>query len=506
MKGFKGYLGKHKYFIILLALYFLVRLINLTLLPIFNDEAIYLDWGWRETHFPGDRYYSLYDGKQPLLMWLFGIAESIFSDPLFAGRVVSVIFGAFTLLGIYLLAKNLFNKNVAVISTLLYILVPIFVFYDRQALMESAIATIGVLSCYFLIKLAGTQAKKHACYSGIILGVGFFIKSSALLFIATYFILGLFVFIKSKKKTEQIKLLGIVVSMIIFITFFLLINPQFWSTLSSNARYSLTVAELLHFPFNSRVVNLEANILISFFYLTPFVFLASLFGTYLILKTKKSNNRLLIFWVIISLVLQTILVRGTNQRYLVSYLPLLVIPAAYFIQIIIDKKKITGLFFLTFSLLMPSIFTFILIFSPSLYFLVMEKVNPYSQSEYLRGFTSGYGIVETKNYIEKDSGNDKAFVGLALNTGNPENAMIVYFRKNDRISAASFDGRLFERNLDKIDCLEYPVKFYFVSRDEQQAGLNRFFSKIKTFKNPYSDYSIGIYTLKEPCSGKTLRL
>lgn len=496
----------HKYFLLILAFYFLLRLTNLTLLPIFNDEAIYLDWGWREIHYPGALYYSLYDSKQPLLMWLFGIAESIFSDPLFAGRVVSVLFGAFTLLGIYLVAKYLFNRKVAIISALFYIFVPIFVFFDRQALMESSMATIGVWSSYFLIKLASTKSQKYACFLGIILGAGFFIKSSALLFIATYFVLILFVLLKSKKKTEQIKLLGIAVSMIIFTTLFLLINPQFWATLSGNVRYSLTLTELLHFPFNSRMINLEANILISFFYLTPFVFLASLFGTYLILKTKKSNNLLLIFWIIISLVLQTILVRGTTQRYLISYLPLLLIPAAYFFQIIIEKKKAAGLLLVTFSFLAPIILTSILIFQPPLYFSVMEKTNSYSDGGYLRSFTSGYGVVEAKNYIEKDSGNERTFVGIALNTGNPESAMLAYFYKNERIKAGYFDSSLFGNRLNGIECFDLPVKFYFVSRDEQQAGLNRFFSKIKTFKNPYSDYSLGIYTLKEPCSGKTLRL
>ncbi|MEM4270907.1 MAG: hypothetical protein QXO70_02300, partial [Candidatus Pacearchaeota archaeon] len=116
----------------------------------------------------------------------------------------------------------------------------------------------------------------------------------------------------------------------------------------------------------------------------------------------------------------------------------------------------------------------------------------------------GYGIVEVKNYLEKISENNKTFVGLALNTGNPESAMLVYFRKNDRIKAGYFDSRQFEVDLNKIDCFKLPVKFYFVSRDEQQAGLNKFFSKIKSFKNPYSNSSIGIYTIKEPCYGKTL--
>jgi 4-amino-4-deoxy-L-arabinose transferase-like glycosyltransferase len=95
----------------LLLFYFITHLINLTAIPIFNDESIYLDWGWRETHTPGYLYYSLYDGKQPLLMWLFGIAAHILPDPLFAGRFISVICGALTLIGVYTLTLLLLSRK-----------------------------------------------------------------------------------------------------------------------------------------------------------------------------------------------------------------------------------------------------------------------------------------------------------------------------------------------------------------------------------------------------------
>src|SRR6266404_5132968 len=81
--------------------YFLLNTINLGLLPIFNDESIYLDWGWLSIHVPGNAYISLTDAKQPLLIWIFGIFATIFPDPLFAGRFVSVIIGSLTLAGIY---------------------------------------------------------------------------------------------------------------------------------------------------------------------------------------------------------------------------------------------------------------------------------------------------------------------------------------------------------------------------------------------------------------------
>lgn len=76
----------------LIIAYLTTRLYNLTILPIFNDEAIYLHWGliMRNT---GEKFFSVaFDGKQPLSMWLFSISMWFINDPLVAGRIISVFF------------------------------------------------------------------------------------------------------------------------------------------------------------------------------------------------------------------------------------------------------------------------------------------------------------------------------------------------------------------------------------------------------------------------------
>ncbi len=153
LEKLKGYIIYNKYFILLIVGYFLIRLINLLGSPIFNDEAIYLDWGWRETHVPGYLYYSLYDAKQPLLMWVFGIVQQVLPDPLFSGRIVSVFTGFLTLLGIFKISQKLFDTKTAFLASVFYTVIPIFSFFDRQALMESPVSAIGIWAGYFLIKL-----------------------------------------------------------------------------------------------------------------------------------------------------------------------------------------------------------------------------------------------------------------------------------------------------------------------------------------------------------------
>jgi 4-amino-4-deoxy-L-arabinose transferase-like glycosyltransferase len=183
IKFIRKHLHANRILLLLLVFYFFFRLIHLTAIPMWNDESIYLDWGWRETHVPGYLYYSLYDAKQPLEFWLFGIAESILSDPLFAGRFISVLFGCATLIGLYFLTKQLLNKKTALLASGIYIIIPIFSFYDRQAFVESAISAVGVWSIYLLYNTILRKSRKYAVWLGVVLGIGLFCKSTTVIFV-----------------------------------------------------------------------------------------------------------------------------------------------------------------------------------------------------------------------------------------------------------------------------------------------------------------------------------
>ena len=85
--------------------------------------------------------------------------------------------------------------------------------------------------------------------------------------------------------------------------------------------------------------------------------------------------------------------------------------------------------------------------------------------------------------------------------------MLVYFYRNKDVRVAYFDSRLFPSNFTtQYDCLSSDVAFYFVSRDNQLAGLAKYLEKVRIIKNPYGNNSIGIYMLKKGCRGKTFKL
>src|SRR3989344_7099248 len=133
---------------VLAVVTFLTRIYNLLYVPIFTDEAIYIRWAQIGLADPAHRFISLTDGKQPLLTWLMYPFLMIFSDPLYAGRFVSVLSSVFCVIGIYLVASKLFDRPAAVFSSLIYIICPFTLVYDRLALMDSLLAAFAVWSIY----------------------------------------------------------------------------------------------------------------------------------------------------------------------------------------------------------------------------------------------------------------------------------------------------------------------------------------------------------------------
>jgi 4-amino-4-deoxy-L-arabinose transferase-like glycosyltransferase len=500
MDFWKNVIIPHRVIIIISLSYFFLHLINLTLLPIFNDESIYIDWGWSHTHMPGHLYDALLDAKQPLMIWLFGIFQNFFADPLFAGRFVSVLFGLMTMLGIYTLAKKIANAHVAVISTVIFSIIPIFVFYNRQALFEAAVACVGIWSCVALINLVRTPSTKNSILLGIILGIGFFIKSSSLLFIVSAIAI-LMLYIIVKKQVVLLKSFFIALVAFFCVDFLLLINPLFWETFSSNSRYAFTLSELLSFPISTWGTNLLGFFEIGFVFVTPFVFFASLAGIYLFRRKKLKNSMIFLLFFLIALVLEIISGKTQSQRYIVSFLPFLIIPAAYVFYLLwkgaVWKKSIVVI-----SCMVPFVVSLLLIFSPESYILQSEKVSRYSDVAHVRGQTSGHGINEAMMYINEQSKGQPTMVLFGFNIGNPESAVNLYSQRTPNLASMHIDAQMFA-DIEKVECFtsQYPV--FLVTRNDQRLGMDRYFTLEKSFLNPDKTYSVSIYTLKSNCVGNT---
>ena len=494
----------------LLVGYLLVRLINLSSLPIFNDEAIYLEWGWRSLHLPNNLFYPLYDAKAPLMIWLFGIVHPLFSDPLIAGRLVSVCFGLLAAIGLYFVTKKLFNRRTATIAVISYIFIPIFVFFDRQALMESALGAVNIWSLYFFLKILEIKKIKAGIFLGIVLGLGFLIKYSAGIYFLLVIILGLITTAKLKKQ-RTVLLMSLMSAG--FISQWLLaplyLQPQFWTSFNTNNRYTYSLSQILSGQLAQWGINTVNLFTVSLWHLTPLILIAGVVGVWLSFKKLKNKklNLMTVFWLILSLLLLIIISKNISPRYSVSFLVPIVIYSSYLINLLISRKaKINYLIILViFSL--PILITATLIFKPLTYFNIMNQVTKFSQQEeYVTSWTSGYGLSQAISFIKDQSQNQLVIAAVRVDAGIPESAVLAYFEGSKRIRPIFLDERIIQDNLNHYNCLQLGHPLYFVSRDEQLAGLGRFFTEVKRFYKPIGANFIGLYKLKENCSGSSLVL
>jgi hypothetical protein len=439
-------------------------------------------------------------------MWLFGIAMHIFSDPFFAGRFISVLFGFLTMLGIYKLGKTYFSQKIALFSALLYTMIPIFSFYDRQALMEAGVGAVGVWVVWFALRFWKKGETKDAVLTGILLGVGYFMKSSSLIFLLAFFLMSGWFF--WKKQIVTIKSILYSGCSFMSVIVLLLLQPRFWETLSSNSRYGFGLYDLLAFPIVAWIVNIFGNLEIGLLFVTPIIFLASLTGIVLIFKKGKSEQRLFAWWIIVTLVLQILLVRSTSQRYIASYLPpltLFAVALLFEFQRKIREKVVWVIVCFVFFTI-PLGVTIVQVIQPLSYFQLFSFSRFSEMGSYVTGRTSGYGVDQAIAYVEALPKGRKIFVGESLYTGNPESAFMVFFVKSKAITLGYLDRSLLGDSINGVECIKADVSVYFVSKENDVAGLEKYLQNITYLRNSYNKNIIGIWKLKEQCKGKSLHV
>jgi 4-amino-4-deoxy-L-arabinose transferase-like glycosyltransferase len=489
---------KRRPFLILTILFFVYRLPFILKIPIFNDEALYLDWANRIIQGTVSPFYSLYDGTLPGLLWIFGIFSKLISDPLISGRIVAVLAGYLTLTGIYKLSKKFSSEEIEIFASLGYITIPLFLFYDRQALMESSVTCVGVWSLYFLLNYFKKEKLKDIIFVGLVLGVGLYIKGSVFIFISTVLILLAIELFKIKSNDHKNAIIvGVfVLAGTIFVLYTLLLFQQGANTLFSRSdRYILSGSEILSLPIDKWVLNLINVFEVSFWHLIPTTFAIVIIGIYSAFKNSKFDKRIFYFFVI-SLLQLVFLARLIQSRYLVSFVVLTCIFFAYGLKVLLSKSTR----WIAYSILvLPAVASVFLILNPFEYLNLMSRVTDTSDLKtYYQGFTSGYGIDKVREFLETKSKETPIMAGVRLDSGNPESAIFTYYGpgKNKRIEAIYFDSKIVEIP-EKLNYLNSPKTIYFISRGENLAGMEKYLKEEIRYYNPTNSEFIGVYRLKK---------
>ena len=195
----------------LLLLAFILKFIYLSHLKA-NDHCFYLPQqgtdmlGYHDSAqqilngtFPKAPYYA-----GPFYSYFLAFIYKIFGVDPYIARLIQIILGVTTSLLIYLIAKKVFNKPVAVISLCISVFYSIFYIYEGILLMETLVCFLNTLSVFLLLRIEDKPSYKNIAFAGISIGISALSRATILLFVP--FIL-IWIFFNSKLKTQNSKLL-----------------------------------------------------------------------------------------------------------------------------------------------------------------------------------------------------------------------------------------------------------------------------------------------------------
>jgi len=451
--------------------YFLLRLYHITDLPIFNDEAIYVRWAQLGVYDPSARLISLSDGKQPLFMWLTSLMMMVISHPLYAGRMVSVLSGFATMVGLFFLAKTLFDSTkTAFLSAFLFALFPASVLYNRFALIESLLGALIIWSMWGQVTLVKTLRTSVAFALTYLMGAAILTKMNGFF---TLLLLPLsLVFFTKKNVVKRGKIIRL-----ISLAFISVVGSLLFSAILLLSKYYPVIQEKNHtflitsYHGSIRQIGLVIgqNLLHTsswtLVYFTPLLIVALVFG--FVDRSRRREQLFLLSWFAIPTIIVCALSDQLFPRYLypsmLVLVPLVAVGAVYLVGRFGKKAVAYGILTLLVILTVDGLIVFDLPHAP---------IPAIELEQYANGWPSGEGMKEIVQILAQASegGNRIAIITEGEYASLPTTVVDLFFWQQPNVvhrSLDSFDGKVPEA----IAVLEKTMPVYVITNRIQTGPV-----------------------------------
>ena len=514
-------------FLAVVLLFLISRFVHLTVIPIFNDEAIYISWAKIINQDLHDIWIPIkIDNSKPFFLWLIAIFLNFFENPLWAARFVSVLAGFFSLIGIYFIGQKLHSKWVGFLSALFYTVCPYYLFYDRMAHKDSLLNCLFIWLIFLTLEILKINEKHRGRYyfaMGFTIGLSLLTKGTAILFVMLPLILIFIIFRKNAlalwKPLMLTYLLGFLIGSLPYGFLFLTSSDFSVNNIFIPAQNSLGQASIIDILYRiPENLYHGAGRTISYFttYLTiPVTLLAAAFFIFQFKFTKNKTNVVLIFYFLIPyFFLLGVAGQGFSRHYLFCGTPIILWAALAlyngidYINKLIPEKSI----YLTTPLL-------IIVLYPAIVFDDKLLTKPEEVSfvgrdyaQYISNEFSGYGIPEALNYFKKVSTNKKIAVFTTSNWGNPADSMHIYLSDYPNITiykafwvfehillppdASIIKAKDTYKNIE-FNVNDFSDAYFICSSREFEHGRflnkNKNFQLVRSFRKPNSTIFIDIY-------------
>ena len=313
-----------------------------------------------------------------LKIWsnIFGINEASL-------RSFSAIFGVFSIIAVYFLSKELFDKRTGLVASLIFSLNVVMIEYSQEARLYNMLIFIVLLSAYFLIKSLKTSENKYIGAFIIFNIIGIYTHYPFLFFVIFELFFVFFALMKEYTKKRRLKVKKAHVAALSLVVFYIplvyrILKPKL---VASHHLGSFSISNILKlflqlntwiYPSESlrdKINSLQFN-LFSFsewFLVVSVVLLAILlfvfvFRNFIKIKNIDDNRLFLMFWLVIpsivafSALYKSIMTFGSLKHFIFVVPPYLILAANGLSKL--KGKKFMAFVFITAILSIAPIYSY----------------------------------------------------------------------------------------------------------------------------------------------------
>ena len=423
------------------GVFILTRVLTLASFPIFNDEAIYIQYTqyihedfsqYRLISAGGNAYL---DWKPPLQYWLGSIFVGATGDPLLDGRLTSFFISLFGLLGIYLFIRELLGKREAAFAVFLYALLPTALFFNGQYIAETFVFSLAPWMYWAFLKAVRAEKVRwqYAALGAVFGGLLLLAKQSGMMYLGLSILLPL-TFLKSGGERQDwrgffVRLgaiaAGVVGALILRRLGLSAESVQLEDQFNSN--WLMGIREVLGFPLGIWKVNWDMVYDYYRYYYSAFILLPIIYFFFITLRQREAWRAAIGLGFLGGSAAVLLLLRGFNEYIyntatIVFLVPLLA--ATFFAALQKIGPRVLWTLTLASFVGLGAHWVYqdaLMKVSPADY---IRRSTPWAVRGYLENWSGGFGVAEAIAYVKGQEG-----PGLVLadpQWGNPRTALEVY--------------------------------------------------------------------------------
>jgi len=299
--------------------------------PLWWDTHVYIGMG---KYIFSSGKFGIWESFRPLLHPLIlGFFWDLGFSPIVVGKILDIFFSVLVVFFTYKIAEKVFSKRVAIISSLLLSVTPVFLMFTGLILTDPMAMFFGLAGIYLYVK---DQSDKNLFFAGFLLALSFLTRFPMGLFLAAVGIILVFQKEKIISKMRQLFILGS--GFIIPVLPYLWFNYQKYGNVFEPFTAGSWIVTTATWLYGSGITYYFREFFFgTLIYVFSFVYLYHFFKE----KGWKNSSKLLVVLIPMLVIAYFMYVPRKELRYIVAAVPFLSMMVAAAVTRIYDQLRST---------------------------------------------------------------------------------------------------------------------------------------------------------------------